>query len=231
MQQVKHVFFDLDRTLWDFEANSQTVLHQLIDEYEIEKKCRATRSSFLKTYYLVNDGLWKQYRAGQITKEQLRSSRFYHTMLYFGHDDPALGLGLEHEYITRSPFQKQLIADTIEVLQYLKTKYRLHVITNGFKEVQHIKLNNSGLFEFFEHIIISEEIGFNKPDERIFISALEKINATANECIMIGDDIETVVLGAIRAGMKAVYFNPSKRKHNQELIHEINGLIQLKELL
>ncbi len=231
LAQTKHIFFDLDRTLWDFEANSHTVLNQLMDEYAIEKKCQTSRRSFIKTYWLVNDALWKQYREGQITKEQLRSSRFYHTMLYFGHDDPAFGLQLEHEYISRAPSQKQLIADAIEVLEYLKEKYTLHIITNGFKEIQHIKLNNTGLSVYFDEIIISEEIGFNKPHRQIFQQALEKAGTTAGESIMVGDDIDADIIGAINAGIAAVYFNPLKKPHNESPGYEITSLMQLKDFL
>ncbi len=123
--QVKHIFFDFDNTLWDFEANSQKVLNDLIVEFELEKKCQCKADSFIKTYILVNDDLWALYRKQAITKDELRSSRFTNTMLYFGYDDLTLGLKLEDEYIARAPHQKELVPHTIEVLEYLSKKYDL----------------------------------------------------------------------------------------------------------
>lgn len=207
------------------------MLNQLIDEHELEQKCGSSRKGILNTYYRVNDELWKLYHNHKITKEELRSSRFSGTMSYFGYDNPELGALLETEYIARSPYQKNLIPDAVEILDYLKQHYSLHIITNGFKEVQYIKLENCGLRSYFSEIIISEEVGFNKPDERIFGISLQKAGASAEESLMVGDDLQVDVVGAGRAGIKGVYFNPAGRQHDEAPHFEIRSLKQLAELL
>jgi len=229
--QVKHIFFDLDNTLWDFESNSKKTIFELIDEFNLAHKCRCLPSSFYKTYLLVNEDLWSLYRKGAITKEQLRSSRFTNTMLYFGYDDQKLGLVLEENYILRSPHQKGLIEGTMEVLDYLFNKYHLHIITNGFKEVQHIKIDNCNLKKYFKNIFISEEIGFNKPDKRIFEYAINYISAKNSEVIMIGDDWEADIVGAKKSEISAIYFNRNQNILKNALVAEINHLTQLLKIL
>jgi putative hydrolase of the HAD superfamily len=231
LKKFKHIFFDLDRTLWDFELNSHTVLNQLIDEHDLEQKCSSPRKVILNRYYEVNDELWNLYRNGKITKEELRSSRFSATMGHFGYENAALGQLLENEYISRSPYQKNLLPYTIETLDYLKQHYALHIITNGFKEVQYIKMENCGIRSYFSEIIISEEVGFNKPDARIFEISLQRTGAKAEESVMIGDDLHVDVIGAGNAGMSAIYFNPGKLKHGETLKNEITELKELLDLL
>lgn len=227
---VQHIFFDLDNTLWDFETNSQVVINGMIDKYEITNKCKCTPTSFIKTYVLVNEDLWTRYRNHQITKKELRSSRFYNTMLHFGYDDQELGNELEFEYINNSPYQKNLFPGTIDTLDYLTEKYDLHIITNGFSEVQQIKLKNCGLDKYFDQIVISEEVGYNKPDKRIFEAALSKANTTSDYSVMIGDDWHADVIGASDAGFKSIFFNP-KRKSLNTLNHpEIGTLEELKKM-
>lgn len=229
--QVKHIFFDLDNTLWDFDANSKNVITALIKEFDLEKICQCSAQSFIKTYILVNDDLWALYRKQLITKEELRSSRFTNTMLYFGHDDKELGLKLEEQYIARSPYQKELVPHTLEVLEYLQQKYQLHIITNGFKEVQHIKLNNCNIKHFFNQIIISEEVGFNKPNKDIFDYSFSVANTHLDESLMIGDDWDADILGAHKINLKAIYFNRKNTSVRNNLVPEIKSLAELKEIL
>ncbi|MCD6068809.1 MAG: yfnB [Bacteroidetes bacterium] len=228
---VQHIFFDLDNTLWDFETNSQTVLNGLITTYGIDKKCQCSAASFLKTYVLVNEDLWVRYRQHLITKEELRSSRFYNTMLYFGYDDKELGLVLEKEYIDHSPYQKTLFPGTLEILDYLGKKYKLHIITNGFAEIQHIKLKNCAIDRYFSEIVISEEVGFNKPDKRIFDKAIERAVTKHEHSLMIGDDWHADVEGASAAGIKSIFFNPRKKPFNTNQTAEIFSLEELMKLL
>ena len=229
--QVKHIFFDLDNTLWDFDKNSKNVILELFSHFDLQAKCNCLPNSFYNTYVIVNEQLWKLYREKLITKEELRSSRFTNTMLYFGYEDEQLGVKLENEYISKSPLQKELVDGTIEVLEYLKTKYQLHIITNGFKEVQHIKLENCGLKNYFNQIIISEEVGFNKPDRQIFEFALFKSNALKNESLMIGDDYDADVMGAKDSGLRSIFFNRKSVKASDNGIKEINSLNQLLKII
>ena len=231
MKHYQHIFFDLDHTLWDFERNSSVVLNYLMDEHHIEIKCNTNRESFLSKYSEVNVGLWKEYREGKISKEQLRSSRFFRTMKHFGYENKELGMILETEYIARSPYQTNLIANANEVLDYLSRKYKLHIITNGFREGQFIKLDKSGISSYFDQVVISEVVGFNKPDPRIFESALSLSGAFSHESIMIGDDLHADVLGALNSGLDAVYFNPKKQSHEIALEYEISDLNELLNIL
>jgi putative hydrolase of the HAD superfamily len=228
---TKHIFFDLDNTLWDFENNSKKTIFELIQEFKLSEKCRCLPAAFYKTYLLVNEDLWALYRKNAITKEQLRSSRFTNTMLYFGHDDQSLGLLLEENYILRSPQQKGLVEGTIEILEYLSTKYQLHIITNGFKEIQHIKIGNCNLKKYFKNIFISEEIGCNKPNPGIFEFALNHLSALKSETIMIGDDWDADILGAQQFGMSSIYFSRKPNDIENKLVPQINNLLQLKEML
>lgn len=228
---VQHIFFDLDNTLWDFETNSKTVLTNLIARYGVDKKCKCSAASFMKTYILVNEDLWMRYRQHLITKEELRSSRFYNTMLYFDYNDKELGAVLEKEYIDNAPYQKVLFPGTPEVLAYLEKKYKLHIITNGFAEVQHIKLKNCSLDRYFSEVVISEEVGYNKPDKRIFDTAVERALTRHEHALMIGDDWHADVEGASAAGIKSIYFNPKKKTLNTNNTKEIASLEELLNLL
>ena len=228
---IKHIFFDLDNTLWDFENNSKKTIFELIHEYTLSQKCGCLPDAFYKTYLHVNEDLWALYRKNLITKEQLRSSRFTNTMLYFGYDDKELGIVLEENYIMRSPQQKGLVEGTIEVLDYLSSKYHLHIITNGFKEIQHIKIENCNLNHYFKNIFISEEIGFNKPDSRIFEYALNHVSALKSEAVMIGDDWDADIIGAEQFGIKPIYFSRKKNGNENKLVSQIENLMQLKEML
>ncbi|HEY1038905.1 MAG TPA: YjjG family noncanonical pyrimidine nucleotidase [Bacteroidia bacterium] len=228
---IQHIFFDLDNTLWDFETNSQKVLHELIQKHGLISKCQCSDRSFIKTYVLVNDDLWARYRKNLISKEELRSSRFYNTMLYFGYEDRELGLQLEKEYIDNSPYQKELFPHTLETLDYLSSKYKLHIITNGFAEIQHIKLKNCSIDQYFNEVLISEQIGFNKPHPNIFNAALEKTSAKTEHALMIGDDWDADIIGASEAGFKTIFFNPRKKMVNSNQTPEIQSLNELITLL
>jgi len=207
---IKHIFFDLDRTLWDFEKNSETVLAQLVDIYGLESKCGVTKTEIIDKYREVNRELWQQYGRKEIDKEQLRSSRFTKTLAHFDNHFLGCGLQLEKDYIERSPYQTHVIEGAHEILEYLRPTYNLHILTNGFSEVQQIKLKQSNLRKYFNHIFISEELGHQKPDQKIFESVLQKINAAPDECIMIGDDHNIDVQGAMDAGWQAVHFSPDE---------------------
>ena len=227
---IQHIFFDLDHTLWDFDKNSEYVLLNLIQHYQLDDKCKCTPTEFTETYKLINHQLWEQYRKHHITKEILRTTRFFSTMKSFGYSDINLALTLEEAYITQSPHQKNLLPNTMEVLDYLFKKYTLHIITNGFKEVQQIKLVSGGLIPFFNSIFISEEIGYNKPDKRIFEHAENTVGTTAKNALMIGDNWEADVLGALNAGWKAIHFDVNTGENKNDVI-SITNLIELKRLL
>lgn len=231
MTQHKHIFFDLDHTLWDFEANSREALSEIYEAFQLSAKGVGELDDYLERYRAINDECWGQYRIGNMPKEVLRTERFRRTLKVYGVEDQELVEKLASEYIRTSPFKTNLIDGTIEVLEYLKAKdYPLHILTNGFEEVQHIKMDRSGLKPYFENVITSEQVGVRKPDERAFLEAASIAQAEKEHAAMIGDNLEVDVLGAKRVGIKEVFFNPYKVDHNEDILHEVHHLTELKNL-
>lgn len=230
MRNITHLFFDLDHTLWDFATNSRETLSELYHEMELQGHGVKDLHDFLKIYEEVNDEKWAQYRAGVIDKETLRNTRFADALKRFEVNHPELAHEMEVEYIRRSPYKTNLFPDTIQTLEYLQHKYELHIITNGFSEVQDIKLTQSGLKPFFDKIITSESVGVNKPDPKIFLHALSSTNASRNTAVMIGDSLEADIRGARRVGMHQVFFNPHGTAHTDKISREIRSINELRHL-
>jgi putative hydrolase of the HAD superfamily len=230
-KKYKHIFFDLDMTLWDFETNASEAYQDIYKKFQLKKKGISSINAFLKCYFVHNDRLWDQYRKGEIKKEFLRSRRFELTLLDFGIDDPKLAEDVGLEYITISPQKTNLFPNAHEILQYLKEKYPLYIITNGFEEVQFTKLKNSKLDVYFDHVITSEDAGSKKPDPGIFNYALKKAGALPDESLMIGDDPEVDILGAESVGIDGIYFNPKRLPVNGSVKYFIHDLMELKQWL
>lgn len=229
--KYRHLFFDLDHTLWDFETNADETLRHLFEEHDLGRHGISVEK-FIQVYSDINHGLWRLYQGGKINQQQLRATRFPRTFLQLGlreEDSPA---GISEQFTDILPQKKAVFPYTYEVLDYLRDKgYRLHLITNGFRDIQYIKLDASRLTEYFEEIVTSECCGHLKPDTRIFEHALERTGATAPESLMIGDNLECDVLGAYNAGLDQVYFNPAQRRHFNQITYEISCLSELKEIL
>lgn len=231
MAKYYHLFFDLDRTLWDFETSSAATIKELYNKHNLQLKGIHSFDMFISTYHKINDRLWEYYRKGYIDKGTLRGKRFYSTLLEFGVDDFYLAEVMGEQYIKQSPYQTYVLPYTHDVLHELKNKFKLHIITNGFEDIQHIKIENSGLKKYFTHIITSERANATKPDKKIFDYSLKLAKARREESLTIGDNLELDILGAKNAGIDQVYFNPSKVVHNEEVTHEIDSLIQLLDIL
>ena len=231
MKKYKHIFFDLDHTLWDFETNSKQALQQIYDEQKLKERGIPIFENFHNRYVPINDRYWARYHNNIVSKEKLRLGRFHDTLKEFGVNDEALAETMAQSYIDISPKMTALFADAVEVLKYLQEKYTLHLITNGFAEVQWIKIEHSGLKPFFEHIIVSEEVGTQKPDKAIFEIAMERAKTNKDESIMIGDNYNTDIVGARNAGMDQIFFNPKKNRKREPVTFEISTLIELKEIL
>lgn len=231
MSKYKHIFFDLDRTLWDFEANSEEVLQELFNKYKIAKKGNANFDLFISIYREINTRLWKKYRLGSITKEFLSTERFYATISRFGIGDRSIAQQMGEDYVRISPQKTRLFDNTIEVLTELKKNYKLHIITNGFGEVQTIKIENSGLTDFFEEIIISEHTPWKKPQSEIFKYAMNQADTNFEECIMIGDDLTTDIKGAASVGMNQIWVNFDNTPAGFKPTYTINKLNQILDIL
>ena len=231
MKNYKHVYFDLDDTLWDFRRNSAEALRELYSHFNLKSAGVNSPEYFIKIYQERNIMMWEQYRLGAIDKETLRTKRFELTFWDMGLDAELVPKQMPEYYLSVLASKHYLYPHAIEVLEYLKEKYSLHIITNGFSEVQHIKLNSSKIDRFFNQLIISDEIGVKKPDIKIFQHALEKAGAVAEESIMIGDGLDVDIAGARNAGMDQVYFNPDNLEHNHEVTYEIKSLSELRNFL
>jgi putative hydrolase of the HAD superfamily len=229
--KYKHLFFDLDHTLWDFEKNSTETLTELFYLFHLKDLGIPDLDTFIRTYLYRNELMWEQYRYGNITRETLRNKRFTYTLYDLEIEDEKLAKSLSEEYTLRAPYKTNLFPDTHEVLTYLKEKYILHIITNGFRETQFIKMNSTNITHYFSEIILSEEAGFKKPDPNIFFHSLKKANTISEESLMIGDNLDVDIAGARSANIDQVYFNPNKVPHQKETTFEINSLIELKEFL
>ncbi|MGE4289328.1 MAG: YjjG family noncanonical pyrimidine nucleotidase [Salinivirgaceae bacterium] len=229
-KKYKNIYFDLDRTLWDFETNSEKTLYHLVERYTPQLLSRF--NEFLTIYYQINEELWLQYRDGKLKKEVLRIKRFSDAFTQMGLEHVAFCEQLADDYISESPLKTALFPHAIDVLEYLKSKgYRLFLLTNGFKEVQVVKIKHSGLEPFFEKMITSEEAGYQKPHAKIFEYALKTVNAKKTESLMVGDDLENDIYGAQSFGMDAVYFNPKGLPHKENPVFEIQSLVELTQLL
>ena len=226
-----HLFFDLDRTLWDFESNSKAALKVIFNDLKINTK-QIDFNQFYSTYVAINSDLWKAYRNNKISKSELRIKRFKDTLIKLQVDENELASELSRLYIKLSPYQTKLFPNVINVLSELKNQgYGMHIITNGFKEVQGIKLKKSGLIQYFDEVICSEEIGFLKPAKEIFSYSLTKSGALLNNSMMIGDDYKADILGAQNFGMKALYFTPNKKQLELKEDFEFSNFNQLPFLI
>lgn len=230
-KEYKHIFFDLDRTLWDFDAAAEVAFEKIYEQYHLKELGIPSAHEFHEVYHPLNERLWELYRANQITKEELNRTRFLKPLEHYGIHDIALADHLSEDYVYWSPRIVQLVPGTMELLEYLKPKYHLHLITNGFQEVQHTKLNGSGMEPFFETLTVSEEVGVKKPDPEIFRYALRKAHATPEESLMIGDEMAVDIDGARAAGMGQLFFNPSGQPASGTRTYEVRHLLEIKTIL
>src|SRR6187431_351937 len=225
--KITDIFFDLDHTLWDFDLNSglafETILKKDHPTIEI--------ADFIEKYAPINQACWKLYQYDKITHAELRYNRLKHTfdaLEYFVSD--AQIESIAYDYIELLPENNRLFEGTIEVLQYLQKKYKLHIITNGFAEVQFKKINNSNIAGFFKTITNSEMAGVKKPNPVIFEYALDLAKTKKENSIMIGDCLEADVQGALNAGLDAIFFNDKNIKVEQN-IKQVTHLLELKKYL
>lgn len=231
MTVYKHIFFDLDQTIWDFETNSRETLLELSVKYDFASRGIASPDDFLNEYFPINERMWHDYRKGLVDKHTLRYGRFEEALKKFHIDDKHLAGNIANDYTFMAPLKTNMFPHALQVLDYLKQKYTLHIITNGFEEVQHIKIKNCRIDHYFEQVITSERAGFKKPDKRIFEYSMNITNSMAANSLMIGDNMEADIIGARDAGIHQVYFNPSGQEHSETVTYEIRNLKELMSFL
>ncbi|TDG37208.1 noncanonical pyrimidine nucleotidase, YjjG family [Pedobacter changchengzhani] len=230
MQTKTHIFFDLDHTIWDFDRNAEETLTELYSEYKLDTLGLNSCAEFITTYTENNHQLWADYHLGKITKDVLRAERFNKTFIQLGIHPDQVPHQFEDDYVKISPTKTNLFDGANQVLSYLQNKYTLHIISNGFKETTLTKMNLSALNPYFTNVIISEDIGVNKPNPLIFEQALSKAKANKTESIMIGDSLEADIYGALNFGMDAIFFNPLKKEKPEDVKDQIHHLEELFDL-
>lgn len=229
--KYRHLFFDLDHTLWDFESNSRLTLQELYSEFALQDRGVADFDQFHRNYLQHNDRLWSKYRNGTIRVDDLRWKRFSLTLLDFKIGDETLARKMAQIFLDSLPTRKILFPHTIEIMDYLRGKgYSLHLITNGFEQTQHSKLKNAGLDGYFNEVITSEGSNSLKPHKEIFDYALTKAKADALHSIMIGDDQEVDILGAQQAGIDQVFVNHVGAEVKFNPTYVVYSLNELKDI-
>lgn len=224
---IEHIFFDLDHTLWDFDKNSSLAFEMIFRKFGI----RIEKDSFLSAYQPINMKYWKLYREEKVSKQELRRARLIEAFELMGQKFSIEIIDeIAHDYIAFLPLNNHLISGAKELLEYLNPKYGLHIITNGFKEVQNNKLANSGIRHYFKTITNSEEVGVKKPNPFIFEHAIKVSGAQNTNSLMIGDNYEADILGAEALGIKTICFNYHKEKLPANSL-QVAALKQVKNYL
>lgn len=231
MAYYKHIFFDLDHTLWDYDANASAALFELYDHYKFSDLAIFTKEELVRTFFEVNYELWGLYNNHRIGRGDIRKRRFPQIFHKLRADIKHLPENLESEYIGLAPTKPAVFPDAFEVLDYLAGKYKLHLITNGFNDIQQTKLKYSKLEPYFGHVVTSESSKARKPNKRIFEVAFELTGASVFDSIMIGDNIDADIAGAQGIDMDHVWFNPKREVPKFKVQHNISNLLQLKSIL
>lgn len=227
----RHLLFDLDRTLWDYDANSYEALTRIFNEFDLQKYY-STPEEFLKIYHAKNDQLWDDYRNGKIKKGELRRKRFAMTLKEKKVVDTVLSSEIGSRYMYLTPRLNNLAPNTIQTLEYLKKRgYSLYILTNGFISTQEKKMKHSNISGYFKRLFSSEELGVNKPRKEIFHWAVSSLHAKKSECLMIGDDFEVDIVGAMNYGIDSVWFNPAKLAAETAPTYTIADLSELESIL
>ena len=226
----KYIFIDLDDTLWDFHANARISLSEIYSTKQLYQYFDSFEQYF-SIYPKRNAELWDMYGRGEVTKEFLSRERFLHPLKQVGVHNEEMAQQIATEYLEMMPTRTELVPHTREILEYLKAKYSLTIVSNGFAEVQYNKLKSTGIYHYFDHIVLSEEAKALKPDPQIFEYALQLNNANAEEVLMIGDSLATDIIGARNAGIDHVWFNPGGLKTESDVMKTITSLSELFDIL
>lgn len=230
MKRYRHLFFDLDHTLWDFRSNSRLVLKELYAELDLGAHGVSDADAFVEVYEDINAGLWKRYERGHLPKDVMRVLRFRNTLLTFGVKERGLSERLGHEYLERTPRREGLFPGALQLLEDLRPHYGLHIITNGFAATQHTKIRNSRMDHLFDVVLSSEVAGASKPAPDIFHKAFAQAGTTAEESLMIGDSIDADMAGARAVGMDHAHFAP-ETEADPDATYRIRALDELRPLL
>ena len=222
----KHLFFDLDHTLWDFDRNTSEAISEIYKIFNFAE-WPFHFSDFMKYFHETNDYLWNKFNHGQIDRMELRNSRFNIILEKLGIPVDDVPSGIGDAYLDIAPSKSNVIDYTHEILQYLRPKYQLHIISNGFDDVQHRKMKAADIYHYFDKIVTSDNSGYRKPQKEIFDYALHQANASRENSIFIGDNMDTDIIGAQNAAIDHIYYNPQTKSHSSPVTYEIKSCKKL----
>lgn len=227
----QHLYFDLDRTLWDYETNAREAIQEVFEQFNLAPVFGST-DKFWDSFDKYNDTLWSQYQKGIIKKEVLRVRRFELALLDYHTKNKKLAGELNDAFLHISPRKSGLVPGAGEVLEYLKSKaYHMYILTNGFTKIQELKMESAGLNPYFEKMFTTENTKSHKPKRAIFEHALKSVHARKAESLMIGDDLEVDIIGARNFRIDQIFFNPSGKPHKERVTYEVSDLRELKNIL
>ena len=231
--KYKYILFDLDRTLWDFQANSFQTFKEMYETFHLSELCNTTFEVFYSQYKSINAVLWDMYRQGTLLKEVLYVKRFSLTLEHFGVGEWSdLSRKLGDFYVLQGPKKTALVDGARRLLDYLlENNYPMYIVSNGFKEVQNEKIKTSNIDKYFKKVYLSEDIGYQKPNRKIFDTILLDLGALPEECLMIGDDFAVDILGAKNAGIDQLYYNPDGVAQSVNPTYEVKHLAEVMEIL
>ncbi len=230
--KYKHLFFDLDHTLWDFERNSSESLEEIFTNFSLNNLGLSTSAPFINSFLQINNSLWDSFDRGMIHHTYIRENRFRMVFEALGVACPPHHVEIGEYYLQSLPEKNHLLDGALELLQYVTDKgYAIHIITNGFNEIQAKKIASSGITHFFGHVITFESASAKKPDRRIFEYALQLSGAKATESVMIGDNWFADILGAKESGLDTIFYNPAGLQFDQSPTYDIRKLSEIQSIL
>jgi putative hydrolase of the HAD superfamily len=227
----KHLFFDLDHTLWDFDRNSAECLSELYTTFQLADAGITSEIEFSRHFIDINKKLWSDYDKNLIAHTYIRENRFPMTFRALGIDPATITADLNDEYLRLLPYKPHLLESARELLDHLQGRYPMHIITNGFAEIQAVKMDSAEIAHYFINVVTSENANAKKPDPLVFEYALQISGATAAESLMIGDNYEADILGAKRAGLDTVFYNPAGQAVDEQPTYNIRHWNELIDIL
>lgn len=230
-KKYKHLFFDLDNTLWNLDINARISLEEVYLKYALDKYFK-NFEHFFDLYTIKNKELWELYPQGLVTRKELNLGRFLYPLQQVGYANEDLATSISDDFLRICPTKTNLLPHTIEMLEYLKPSYNIHIISNGFSKVQQVKVKACGISDYIINMYLSEAVGYHKPDKRIFEYAIKSSNAKKKESIMIGDNFQADIVGAKNFGIDQIYLYEDKTVDLPfEPTFRIKSLKEIKEIL
>ncbi|GAB3021992.1 YjjG family noncanonical pyrimidine nucleotidase [Spirosoma pulveris] len=227
----KHLFFDLDHTLWDFDRNSAECIVELYDTFRLADLGIESAAEFSRHFIAINRQLWADFDKNLIEHTYIRKHRFPLVFRAMGVDESAVHADLNVEYLKLLPRKPHLLESAKELLDHLNGRYTMHIITNGFAEIQAVKMDSAEIAHYFTHVITSENANAKKPNPQVFQYAMEISGTNATESLMIGDNYEADILGAKGVGLDTVFYNPQGQLVSDPPTYDIRHWKELMAIL